>query len=206
MKKVLRAPLVHLFLLVLLVAVVSGCAAPQSYVVLLPKDGHSSGEVVVTTSKGQTVLSQPWQKTEIEGNDAQPSKPALVDDPATRSEVLNVLSALPAQPARFVLYFHGNSVQLMAKSRHVLDDIMKVLRERPAPELSIVGHTDTVASESYNFELGRRRGEHVLALLKKMGAAPVRVDVTTRGECELLVQTPDRTAEPCNRRVEVTVR
>ncbi|UFS70492.1 OmpA family protein [Geomonas sp. RF6] len=190
----------------LLLAILSGCAAPKSYVVLLPKEGEPPGEVVVSTLEGSQVLNQPWEKVEIRNDLVPPGKPERVGEMNAQSEVLKVLSALPPQPVHFVLFFHFNSTELTAQSQRLLPEIVRCVQQRPAAEVIIVGHTDTVASEPYNYDLATRRARKVLNLLQKMGAAPLRVDLLSRGECELKVQTPDQTSESCNRRAEVTVR
>jgi outer membrane protein OmpA-like peptidoglycan-associated protein len=38
------------------------------------------------------------------------------------------------------------------------------------------------------------------------GLAPWTIEVTSHGEADLLVKTPDNTSGPRNRRVEITVR
>jgi peptidoglycan-associated lipoprotein len=185
---------------------VSGCAGPKSYVVLLPKDGKVSGEVTVTNAKGSQVLNRSWQKTEIAGADTRPGTPVQLDQKGAPSELSKVLATLPSQPTRFLLFFRLDSTELMPDSRLLLPEIVKSLQQRHPAQLSIVGHTDTVASESYNLQLGRLRAEAVLALLKSLGANPVLVDTVSKGKSEPLVRTPDQTLEPRNRRVEVTVR
>jgi outer membrane protein OmpA-like peptidoglycan-associated protein len=46
----------------------------------------------------------------------------------------------------------------------------------------------------------------VLKLLVAAGLDPSLVDVTSHGEADPLVPTPDERLEPRNRRVEITVR
>jgi outer membrane protein OmpA-like peptidoglycan-associated protein len=51
-----------------------------------------------------------------------------------------------------------------------------------------------------------KRASSVRDLLVKAGLNPSTIDVTSHGEGDPLVRTPDNRAEPRNRRVEITVR
>jgi outer membrane protein OmpA-like peptidoglycan-associated protein len=57
-----------------------------------------------------------------------------------------------------------------------------------------------------NIELGLKRASMVRNLLVEAGLTPSAIEVTSHGEAELLVKTPNDTAEPRNRRVEIAVR
>ena len=184
---------------------VSGCAGPKSYVLLLPKDGKVSGEVTVTNAKGSQVLNRSWQKTEIAGADTRPSVPVLLDGKVAQPELSKVLAALPSTPVHYLLFFRLDSTELMPDSRLLLHEIVKSVQLRHPVRLSIVGHTDTVGTEAYNHQLGRLRAEAVFALLKSLGADPVVVETVSKGKSEPLVRTPDQTLEPRNRRVEIAI-
>ncbi len=80
------------------------------------------------------------------------------------------------------------------------------IASRAAADTVVTGHTDTVGTLSYNDTLSLDRATKVRALLVARGLKPDSVNVAGRGERELLVQTPDETSEPRNRRVEITVR
>jgi outer membrane protein OmpA-like peptidoglycan-associated protein len=57
-----------------------------------------------------------------------------------------------------------------------------------------------------NYELGMKRAMTVRALLVDAGLDPGLIEVSSLGEADLLVKTPDETPEPRNRRVDITVR
>jgi outer membrane protein OmpA-like peptidoglycan-associated protein len=80
------------------------------------------------------------------------------------------------------------------------------MKNRPVPEISVVGHTDTTGTPASNFELGMKRGIMVRNLLVDAGLDPSAVEVTSHGEAVLLVATPDEIYEARNRRVEITIR
>lgn len=82
-------------------------------------------------------------------------------------------------------------------------------RALSSPELlpfrfRIEGHTDTVGDAAQNMVLSQRRAEAVRDyLVKGFPIAPFRLVAVGFGEDQLLVATPDTTAEPRNRRVQI---
>ncbi len=70
----------------------------------------------------------------------------------------------------------------------------------------MIGHTDTEGDADGNEKLGMQRAQTVSQLITGAGIKVVEQTVTSHGERDFLVKTPDNTAEPKNRRVEVTVR
>jgi outer membrane protein OmpA-like peptidoglycan-associated protein len=84
--------------------------------------------------------------------------------------------------------------------------VLRSVKSYPAPEVVVIGHTDTTGTPQSNAELGLRRANAVRALLVQAGLSPSAIDVRSHGEGELLVPTADNVFEPKNRRVEVTVR
>lgn len=80
------------------------------------------------------------------------------------------------------------------------------MRDRPVPDLSVVGHTDTAGDAGANAQLGLRRATLVRDQLVAAGVPASQVDATSHGEEDLLIATADNIAGARNRRVEVTVR
>ena len=183
----------------------SGCAAQKSVIVLLPEDGKVSGEVSVVNAQGSQLLSRSWQSVEIEGSQGRPRDPIVLDQTTVQGEFGRVMSAMPLPPVRYLLYFKLGSVELQPESRLLLPAIARVIEERHPAQLSIVGHTDTVESADYNYQLGLLRARAVSAMLASQGAIPASIEISSRGKSDLLVKTPDQTLEPRNRRAVVTI-
>ena len=129
---------------------------------------------------------------------------------ATPEEVRTVfaaaLAAEPPRPVTFILYFVEGTDQFTPQSQALVDQILLTIAGRPAPELTVAGHTDALGTHPFNDALSLRRAERVRALLVARGISPSSVAAVGRGKRELLVPTPDGVAEPRNRRVEITVR
>jgi outer membrane protein OmpA-like peptidoglycan-associated protein len=190
----------------LIVALLAGCAGQKSMVVLLPEPGKTGSEVVVVNSHGSQVLDRPWQAVEIPGKNARPAKPVVLGEAKVESIFGEILTAMPMPAAHYMLFFKLDSAELMPDSKHLLPEILMAIQERQPAELSVVGHTDTVESAEYNYQLGLLRANAVATQLKSLGAAPKYVTTTSRGKTDLLVKTGDQVLEPRNRRAEVIVR
>jgi len=185
----------------------SGCAAQKSVIILLPdEDGKVSGEVTVANAQGSQVLSRSWQSVEIAGTHGRPASPVVVDKTALQDDIGGVLAAMPLPPAHYLLYFKQGTTELQPDSKLLLPSIIKAIKERHPAQLSVVGHTDTMGTPEFNSQLGLLRARAVLELLTSHSAAPAHAEISSRGNTDLLVKTPDQVPEPRNRRAEITVR
>ena len=86
------------------------------------------------------------------------------------------------------------------------ETIYREVLERNSSAITIVGHTDTAASNEYNDALSRRRAEKVRQDLVERGVSADVIEISSHGEYKLEVATPDETVEVRNRRVEIHAR
>ncbi|GFO57898.1 hypothetical protein GMST_02230 [Geomonas silvestris] len=196
--------LLPLFLFFL--TLVGGCAGPKASFILLPEENRPTGEVTVQNQKGAERLTRPFESVAVEGGGREPGRPVQLDPAAVREQYRALLEALPQPPVHYQLYFEFGSARLLRESERLLPEIARVVNARRPAEISVVGHADTVGTIEFNYNLGLRRATTVAEKLTALGAAPVRVDAASRGKNDPQVKTPDETAEPRNRRAEVTVR
>src|SRR5690606_24635318 len=115
-------------------------------------------------------------------------------------------AARPTPPKQFTLLFKLDSEDLTPESEATFTELFADVSRRSAYEVEVVGHTDTLQSQEYNQALSQVRADRVRALLIQRGLAAEAIMATGRGELDPAVRTADQTAEPRNRRVEVTVR
>jgi OmpA family len=108
-------------------------------------------------------------------------------------------------PGTYLVFFGFDEATLTPEGRQVVAEAANAYQQSGSAVVSVVGHTDTVGSESYNYELGQRRAEAVAAELTRLGVAPSAISTTSRGEQDLLVPTGDEVREPQNRRVVIDV-
>jgi len=193
----------------------AGCAAApkphpasaptRDIVVLLPDNKGKTGAIIVSGKGGERLLSKPGQAVSVAAG-GPPDKPFLMTREEVSTQVGPALAALPPPPLQFILYFRNDTADLTAESREKMRQVVQTLRKRAPVDISVVGHTDTVGSRSYNYQLSLQRSEAVAALLTREGVDPSILEIASHGKDNPLVPTGDQVPEPRNRRVEVTVR
>jgi outer membrane protein OmpA-like peptidoglycan-associated protein len=175
--------------------------APKETVVVLPSpDGHT-GTVVVQRGETRQVLDQPYATSRSDEDKVEQLSAAAV-----KETFGSTLQALPARPATFVLYFITGTDELTPESKAELQNVLAALKDRPAPDVLVIGHTDTVGELTTNDRLSAQRAETVKGFLVQIGIPAERITTAGRGEREPLVRTADEVDEPRNRRVEINVR
>ncbi|MBJ7310909.1 OmpA family protein [Rugamonas sp. CCM 8940] len=187
-----------------LAAVAQSQRAPPERVVLLPSQDGRASAVIIVSAAGQTVLEQPYLSAAIARDGAVTTASETADTVQLRYAA--TLAALPQRAAVFLLYFDTATEALVPESAARLEQIKLELAKRPAPEIIVIGHTDTVDTSAYNDELSLRRALAVKQMLVEVGIAADSISASGRGEREPLVPTRDRVDEPRNRRVEIRVR
>lgn len=179
-------------------------ACSHEHIVLLPSpDGRQTG-VVMHAEGGDVVLDKPyaslvrWGKAE---SVAYESSPANIE-----ARFGAAMAMQPMPPSQHVLYFEVGGETLTAESPQILERIKTEIARRPAPEILIVGHTDSTGSLESNDLLSTRRAGMVRDLLLGMGVPAGNMEFVGRGERDLLIPTADEVEEARNRRVEVLIR
>ena len=177
----------------------------QATVVLLPESDGTAGRAVVSNPAGAVELGTTRASTLVVPG--QPPGP-VTEMPAADVERLfgAAIMAQPPAPAHFRLYFQFDSEELTDESRKLLSDVQQAVKAYPAPQVTVIGHTDTTGSAESNVELGLRRANVVRTQLIDAGVDGAAINVTSHGEATALVPTADEVSEPRNRRVEITVR
>ena len=189
--------------LVILGAIYAQPAPLEETVVVLPSpDGHT-GTVIVQRGSERHVLNQPFAASRLAGGQAGM---AQLSDAEVRQSFGVALQALPARPATFLLYFVTATDELTDESKGELKKILAALKQRPVPDIMVIGHTDTVGDVEANDRLSAQRAERMKSFLIEIGIPGTQIQTAGRGERELLVPTADNTDEPRNRRVEINVR
>jgi outer membrane protein OmpA-like peptidoglycan-associated protein len=189
-------------LVLALFALLSGCAS-KPYVVLVQSPDGSTGAIEVKTGKGVTRVDQKDHAVNLDGSSAQPFQ---VEKPRFDKDFSAALAAQPALPKSYLLYFKTGGTKLTEKSQAEIPEVLQTVRDRGPSAVSVIGHTDTVGSEASNRDLGLLRARAIARQLRESGLQALELAITSHGEGNLLVKTPDNTPEPANRRVEVTVR
>jgi outer membrane protein OmpA-like peptidoglycan-associated protein len=193
-----------IYLVALLAA--TGCAAPKNVFVLLPDQDGKTGVIEVRTKGGVQVIDQANQSTRVAGADSKPQTPAILSKAEIAAGWGAVLRNTPLPPKIFMFYFQWDTDSLTPESKAQFPAILEEVKNYPAAELSIVGHTDRVGTAAWNSGLSLRRAQSIKALLMNTGLRHDLIEVEFHGEKNPLIPTADGVPEPRNRRVEVTIR
>ena len=172
----------------------------ETVTVLPSADGHV-GTVVVQRGEERQVLHQAYATSRTGQSELSELSASEVE-----RTYGNTLKSLPARPATFLLYFVTGTDELTPDSKLELDKVLAAMRERPHPDVVVIGHTDTVGDPEGNDRLSAQRADTVKGFLVGIGIPAERIRTAGRGERELLVPTDDNVEEPRNRRVEINVR
>jgi len=172
--------------------------------ILLPGADGKAGSLVVTHRDQVRILSTPHAAAKIGVPGAVETATATAEE--TRKAFGAALSAQPPRPTSFQLYFLLDSDEFTPESKVVVDAVLGDIARRPAPEIVVIGHTDTVGADDYNDRLSLLRAESIRTRLIERGVAAEQIQSSGRGKRELLVPTADQVPEPRNRRVEIVVR
>lgn len=189
-----------------LIAVAAYLLTPQPVdrVVLLPQEDGRPSAVTVKSARGESVLDRPYAAAEVRRDGTVVAGRSDAGD--VRERFGAVLAAQPPRPVSYTVHFVIGSDELTGESRPVLDSVKAELRRRPAPEITVIGHTDRVGKLEDNDALSLKRAQTVREALLAAGIDGRQIETAGRGEREPLVPTADEVAEPKNRRVEINVR
>lgn len=103
------------------------------------------------------------------------------------------------------ILFDFDSDRLRTEARTNLDNLAANLASFGDSKLLLVGHTDSVGTDSYNQQLSQRRASAVGNYLTMKGVPSTRVAAAGRGETEPIQPNSTESGRLANRRVEIAV-
>jgi outer membrane protein OmpA-like peptidoglycan-associated protein len=103
-------------------------------------------------------------------------------------------AAALATMERMVL-FERNSTELSPEAKQILDAKLPIFRDNPEMRIVVTGFASQPGDSGFNMALGLRRAEATKAYLVSRGVAPVRIEIATKGEGQLLVAGPEEASE-----------
>ncbi len=174
--------------------------------------GPDGGERVVS---GYFAINTqgPWEVTR--GSEKIPQGTTLaridvIDAKAREQRMTLVTSSEMAQAigrdGRVSLYgitFAHDSATIQPDAEPTLAEIAKLMRERAALNILVVGHTDTQGSFEYNRGLSQRRAEAVVARLAQLGVDRKRLHPVGVGFAAPVASNTTEDGRAKNRRVEL---
>lgn len=104
-----------------------------------------------------------------------------------------------------VINFEVDEAVIPDVNKELLDRAAKIINEVPNMKLTIIGHTDSQASDSYNVELSRDRAEAVKEYLVSQGVDASKLMTKGMGESEPIADNSTEQGRFRNRRIEFIV-
>ena len=101
--------------------------------------------------------------------------------------------------------FDFNSAQIKSTFHSPLNKIADIMSRYPQTQILVVGHTDNVGSDQYNFDLSLSRANAVADYLIMRGLNTSRMGTEGHGEMEPIASNDTLTGRTQNRRVEIFV-
>jgi outer membrane protein OmpA-like peptidoglycan-associated protein len=181
---------------------------PKQDVIVLLADPETGavGRAVISSPLGASAeLTTERAATSI-GRGQPPTAPFTLSEAQVHRLFDDAMAARPPAPRHFLLYFFTDSTKLTPESEALLRDVLRFVEGRPAPDVTVIGHTDRSHTARANYALGLSRARAIRDHLVAIGMDRRIVSVASHGEADPLVRTPDGTREARNRRVEVSVR
>lgn len=145
-------------------------------------------------------------------------KPAVVAAPvdSDKDGVFDPADKCPNTPAGFKvdvdgcplkttlhLHFATDSNKVDAEGTAKVNEFAAFLKESPAYKATIVGHTDSIASDKYNQKLSEKRANKVKSMLVEQGVAEDRLTASGEGEKMPVASNKTKEGRAENRRIEV---
>ena len=191
-------------------------AAPVSAVQIVrnfQNAARSAGGQVLRDDRGATTLRIPKGSTEVWVNidahgfdyymtivERQAMKQDVTMDAAAMAQGLENAGSV----AIYGIYFDTGQSEIKPESEPALTEIAKLLTQKPALKVLIVGHTDMVAGLASNMKLSQARAQAVVsALTAKHGIAAARMTPMGVGPCAPVASNKTEEGRAKNRRVEL---
>ena len=136
------------------------------------------------------------------------ARPAPKVDDYDETTIIKV-QQIPLEPKQhvmeevFEIRFDFDKAKIKPEYDDVIRKLATVTQNNKNVKISVVGHTDTSGSKSYNYALGGRRAEAVQKMLIERGIPASQIVAVSAGEEDLKVWTPDGVPNAENRRVRV---
>nr|MBQ0091634.1 OmpA family protein [Candidatus Enterousia merdequi] len=134
---------------------------------------------------------------------------ARLDEMATGEKTVIKVQQIPLEPKQHVMEeifevrFDFDKSSIKPEYEDLIRKLAETTQANKNVKVSVVGHTDTAGSNSYNYALGGRRAEAVQKMLIEYGIPSSQIIAVSAGEEDLKVKTPNNTPNADNRRVRV---
>lgn len=100
--------------------------------------------------------------------------------------------------------FDYNSAKIRPDSAPILQELAKGLKSATSNKITVIGHTSSEGSDSYNQSLSQRRAESVVQALVQQGINSNKISALGKGESQPIADNSTEAGRSLNRRVEIS--
>lgn len=174
-------------------------------VILLPGANGKTGAIVVTAIGKTERIEKAYGS--LTASSSKLSTQTTVSAQLVATKFTKLLDSQPRGVKLFTVWFSsGSATDLTPDSLVTIEQLKQEITKRAAPEVRLIGHTDSLGDLASNDRLSIQRAQTVSNILITHGLDPKLLEATGRGERELAVKTADNVSEAANRRVDIKVR
>ena len=102
-------------------------------------------------------------------------------------------------------HFDTDKSKVRPADRAEIIPVAQAMKANPGSTATIVGHTDSQASDAYNQGLSERRADAVKKVMVEEGVNPDAIETSGRGELEPVESNDTSAGRQANRRIEAVV-
>ncbi len=103
------------------------------------------------------------------------------------------------------ILFDFNKANLKDAARTNIANLATSMKNNPETNIMVIGHTDDVGSDSYNYTLSQQRAQSVKDFAVSSGVSISRISITGKGETEPIADNTTEAGRAQNRRVEIVI-
>jgi len=103
-----------------------------------------------------------------------------------------------------ILFDFGKS-NLKDAARTNIANLAASMKNNPQTNIMVIGHTDDVGSDSFNYTLSEKRAQSVKDFAVANGVSSSRVNISGKGEAEPIADNTTESGRSQNRRVEIVI-
>lgn len=137
--------------------------------------------------------------------------PVVTAPTAPQAPEVQPKAVVPVEPKVFkpivppTVYFEFDSYELSGESRDALSGFASAIQQNDL-KIEVQGHSDWIATESYNIKLSERRAEVVADYLVERGVSPSRLTTIGYGETRPISSNNTAEGRALNRRTQIQLR
>jgi len=174
--------------------------------VVLLNSGKKQNAIIVSNEKGSSHLDKVGSFVDLKDKNKAASEIKIMSNKEIQNRFSKALAASPKKAISYILYLKSGRMELTEDSENVLLEVLKSIKDYAPCIVDIIGHTDTVGSNEGNLKISLKRAKYVEKIIKSKDLNISLLTVKGYGEEDLLIKTPDNTAEVKNRNVEIFIK